>query len=103
MSCLSDMLVRMKNTPDGAGNLLDNTAVYTTSCCSEAPTHSGIDFPLLVSGKAGGKLKGDTHVRLVGDNVSKVPYTLLTAYGGTAKSYGLGDSMTTGVIAELLA
>jgi hypothetical protein len=103
MSCLSDLLVRMKNTPDGASNLLDNSAIYTTSCCSEAPTHSGLDFPLLVSGKAGGKLKGDTHIRLVGDNVSKVPYTLLTAYGGTAKSYGLGDSMTTGIIPELLA
>jgi hypothetical protein len=103
MTCLSDMLVRMKNTPDGAGNLLDNSAIYTTSCCSESPTHSGLDFPLLVSGKAGGKLKGDTHVRMVGDNVSKVPYTLLSAYGGTAKSYGLGDSMTTATIPELLA
>jgi hypothetical protein len=103
MACLSDMLVRMKNTPDGAGNLLDNSAIYTTSCCSEAPTHSGIDFPLLVSGKAGGKLKGDTHIRMVGDNVSKVPFTLLTAMGGTAKSYGAGDSLTTGTIPEMLA
>jgi Protein of unknown function (DUF1552) len=103
MSCLSDLLVRMRNTPDGAGNLLDNSAIYTTSCCSEAPTHSGNDFPLLISGKAGGKLKGDMHVRMVGDNVSKVPYTLLTAFGGTANSYGLGDSMTQGTISELLA
>jgi len=103
IACLADMLVRMKNTPDGAGNLLDNSCIYTTSCCSEAPTHSGLDFPLLVSGKAGGKLKGDTHIRMVGDNVSKVPYTLLTAMGGTATSYGMGDSATTGAISELLA
>jgi hypothetical protein len=103
MSCLADMLVRMKNTPDGAGNLLDNSCIYTTSCVSEAPTHSGIDFPLLVSGKAGGKLKGNTHVRLVGDNVSKVPFTLLTAMGGTATSYGAGDSMVQSAIPELLA
>jgi len=103
MACLADMLVRMKNTPDGAGNLLDNTAIFTTSCCSEAPTHSGVDFPLLISGKAGGKLKGDTHVRNVGDNVSNVPFTLLTAMGGTAKTYGAGDSMTQKLIPELLA
>jgi hypothetical protein len=103
MSCLSDTLTRMKNTPDGAGNLLDNSVVYTTSCVAESTNHGATDFPILVSGKAGGKLKGDTHIRMVGDNVSKVPYTLLTAMGGTAQSYGAGDSATTSTIAELLA
>ncbi len=102
MSCLSDMLVRMQDTPDGAGNLLDNSCIYTTSCCSEAPTHSGTDFPLLIAGKAGGKLKGDTHVRLVGNNVSEVPYTLLTAMGGTATSFGMDDAATSSTISELL-
>jgi hypothetical protein len=103
MTCLSDTLVRMKNTPDGAGNLLDNSCVYTTSCVSESQTHGGTDYPLLVSGKAGGKLKGDQHVRLVGDNVSKVPFTALTAMGGTATSFGTAESMVSSGIPELLA
>jgi Protein of unknown function (DUF1552) len=103
MSCLGDTLTRMKNTPDGAGNLLDNSCVYTTSCTSESQTHGATDFPVLVSGKAGGKLKGDTHVRLVGESVSAVPFTLLTAMGSTAKSFGLGDSMVTNGVPELLA
>ena len=54
-------------------------------------------------GKAGGKLKGDTHVRLVGENVSRVGLTLLKAIGGTATSWGMGESMATTAISELLA
>jgi hypothetical protein len=102
MSCLSDTLARLRNTPDGAGNLLDNSVLYTTSCVAESQTHGGTDFPILVSGKAGGKLKGDTHVRLVGENVSRVGLTLLTALGSQATSWGMADSMATTGIPELL-
>jgi len=103
MSCLSDTLTRMRNTPDGAGNLLDNSVVYTTSCVSESQSHGGTDVPIVVSGKAGGKLKGDTHVRLIGENVSNVGFTLLTAVGSKATSWGMGDSMATTGVSELLA
>jgi hypothetical protein len=100
---LADMLTHMKNTPDGPGNLLDNSCVYTTSCCSESMTHSNLDFPLLISGKAGGKLKGDQHLRFVDENASKVPYTLLSAMGSTARSFGLAEGQVTSTIPELLA
>jgi hypothetical protein len=103
MSCLADTLTRMRNTPDGAGNLLDNSVVYTTSCVAESQSHGGTDYPIVVSGKAGGKLKGDTHVRLIGENVSNVGFTLLTALGSKATSWGLADSMTTTGVSELLA
>jgi Protein of unknown function (DUF1552) len=103
MSNLADLLTRMKDTPDGAGNLLDNSAIYTTSCVSESQTHSGIDFPILVAGKAGGKLKGDQHIRQLAENVSKVPFTLLTALGGTAASFGQAEGKVTSGVAELLA
>src|SRR5271170_5304688 len=91
MSNLADTLVRMQNTPDGTGNLLDNSCVYATSCVSESQSHGGTDYPLLVAGKAGGKLKGDQHIRILNENVSKVPFTLLTALSGTATSFGLAE------------
>ena len=103
MSNLADLLTRMKETPDGAGNLLDNSAVYATSCVSESQTHSGVDFPVLVAGKAGGKLKGDQHIRLIGESVSKVPFTLLNALGGNAASFGQDEGKVTSGVAELLA
>jgi len=103
MSSLAYLLTKMKETPDGAGTLLDNSCVYTTSCVSEASTHSGQDFPLLLSGKAGGKLKGDQHIRLVGDNTSKVPFTVLQAYGSTASTFGQNQGQVSSGIPELLA
>jgi hypothetical protein len=103
MANLADTLVRMQDTPDGAGNLLDNSLVYTTSCVSESQTHGGTDFPLLVAGKGGGKIKGDQHIRIVDENVSKVPFTLLTAMGGTATTFGKDEGAVTSGISQLLA
>jgi Protein of unknown function (DUF1552) len=103
MSNLADLLGRMKATPDGAGNLLDNSCVYTTSCVSESQTHGGTDFPLLVAGKAGGKLKTDQHLRLLDENVSKVPFSLLTAMGGTATSFGVAEGQVAATVPGLLA
>jgi len=103
MSNLGDLLTRMKDVPEGSGTLLDNSCIYVTSCVSESQTHSGNDYPLLVAGKAGGKLRGDQHVRLLDDNVSKVPFTLLNAFGGTAAAFGQAEGRVTSGISELLA
>jgi hypothetical protein len=103
MSNLGDLLGRMKATPDGAGNLLDNSCVYTTSCVSESQTHGGTDFPLLVAGKAGGKLRTDQHTRLLDENVSKVPFTLLTAMGSNTTSFGMAEGQVSSGVTGLLA
>ncbi len=103
MSNLADLLTRMKDVPDGDGTLLDNSCVYATSCVSESQTHSGNDYPLLVAGKAGGALRADQHVRLLDENVSKVPYTLLSAFAGSADSFGQAEGRVTSGVAELLA
>jgi hypothetical protein len=103
MSNFGDLLERMKATPDGAGNLLDNSCVYATSCVSESQTHGGTDYPMLVAGKAGGKLRTDQHIRLVDENVSKVPFTLLTAMGSTATSFGMAEAQVSSGVTGLLA
>jgi hypothetical protein len=114
MTNFNDTLTRMMNCGDGAGNLLDNSVVYSTSCTSESQTHSGNDYPVLVAGKAGGLLKTDQHLRMAsgppgatgapnGDNLSKVPYTLLTALGRPPGPWGMGASQVSSGIAALLA
>jgi hypothetical protein len=113
MTNFNDTLTRMMNCPDGAGNLLDNSVVYSTSCTSESQTHSGNDYPVLVAGKAGGLLKTDQHLRMVsgppgttgapnGENLSKVPYTLLTALGRAPGPWGMGDPQASSGIADML-
>ena len=114
MTNFNNTLTAMMNCADGAGNLLDNSVVYATSCTSESQTHSGNDYPLLVAGKAGGKLKTDQHIRQVagppgtlgapnGDNSSKVPYTLLTALGRPEGAWGMGDSQVSTGLPAMLA
>jgi hypothetical protein len=103
MSNFSDLLTRMKDTPDGTGNLLDNSCIYATSCTSDSPTHSNLDFPLLIAGKAAGKIVGDQHLRFPGENVSKVPYTLLKAMGSTATTFGMNEGQVTSTVPGLLA
>jgi len=114
MSNFNNTLSAMMSCADGAGNLLDNSVVYSTSCTSESQTHSGNDYPTLVAGKAGGLLKTDQHIRLVtvppgttgapnGDNQSKVPYTLLTSLGRPQSPWGLGDSQASAVLPQMLA
>ncbi len=114
MTNFNNTLAAMMNCADGAGNLLDNSVVYSTSCTGESQTHGGNDYPLLVAGKAGGKLKTDQHIRQVagppgtlgapnGDNSSKVPYTLLTALGRPEGPWGMGDSQVSTGLPAMLA
>jgi hypothetical protein len=103
MECLADLLTRFKNTPDGAGSLLDSSAIYVTSCVGQPWDHHYYDFPFLVIGKAGGRLRGDVHYRAEYDSASKVPFTLLQAFGVSTPSFGLDEGMVTEGIPDLLA
>jgi hypothetical protein len=113
MSNFNDLLVRMMNCADGAGNLLDSSVVYATSCTSDSVSHSANDYPALVVGKARGLLKSDQHIRMVnvppgptgapnGENLSKVPYTLLTTLGMPEGPWGMAEAQVSSGISALL-
>jgi hypothetical protein len=59
MNCLKEFLTKMQATPHGATNLLDQALVYVTSDSAWGKTHTKTEWPVLLAGKAGGKLKGD--------------------------------------------
>ncbi len=102
MQCLAEWLVRLKNTPDVTGSLLDHSCVYVTSCVSESVGHGNSDYPLLVAGKAGGALRGDLHWRGNGDNVSQVPFTILKALGSPDTEFGKDEGRVTTGLSALL-
>ncbi|HXI60578.1 MAG TPA: DUF1552 domain-containing protein [Polyangia bacterium] len=113
MTNFNDLLTRMTNSADGAGNLLDNSVVYATSCTGESLSHGANDYPVLVAGKARGLLKGDQHLRMVnvapgttgapnGENVTKVPYTLLTMLGRPEGPWGMAEGQVSSGISSLL-
>ncbi|MCY1005380.1 DUF1552 domain-containing protein [Nannocystis pusilla] len=103
MSGLAELLKRFRDTPDVTGNLLDNAVIYTTSCVGQPWDHRMDDFPLLVAGKAGGLLRGDLHHRALGDNASKVPFSLLKLFGSPETSFGAAEGLVSDTIPELLA
>ena len=56
-------LNKLKNTPDGERNLLDNTLVLYGSPMGNSNVHNHKRCPLFLAGHAGGQLKGNMHIK----------------------------------------
>jgi hypothetical protein len=56
MAHLAVLLEKLMNTEEGAGNVLDNTALVATSDAASGLTHSVYDMPYVVAGGGGGAL-----------------------------------------------
>ena len=54
---------KMKNTPDGDGNLLDHSLIVYGSPMGDGSIHNHLRIPLFLAGKANGQLKGNWHTR----------------------------------------
>jgi hypothetical protein len=57
MERLAYLLAALRNTSEGAGNVLDNSCVLVSSDCSSGLTHSTFDQPIIVAGAGGGALR----------------------------------------------
>lgn len=86
---------------EGDGTLLDSCLVLGTTEVSLGKTHSLEDFPVVLAGSAGGKLKQGVHYRSPGaENTSKVLLSIVRAMGVDAASYGTkGGEATEGLSA----
>jgi hypothetical protein len=62
VSMLPYFLERLKNTPDGESNLLENSLVLYGSPMGNSNVHNHKRCPLFVAGHAGGKLRGGVHI-----------------------------------------
>jgi hypothetical protein len=56
-----DFLQKLKDTPDGDGNLLDHSLVLYGSPMGDSNTHNHRRLPLLLAGHAGGQVRGNQH------------------------------------------
>ena len=95
---LATMANKLRAVPEGDGNMLDNTMIIFLSDSSDNHHGSGMEWPYLIVGGGGGKLKlpgrylrypkyGETECRTIGDWWT----TLLNAYGNPIKYYGNED------------
>jgi hypothetical protein len=97
-------LSRLRDTPEAGGNLLDSCAILCTTEHTEGNTHAIDDFPILVAGKAGGKLKSGIHYRSPNnENTSQVLLTVLRAAGVQRSEFGYGLGRVTSTVSAIEA
>jgi Protein of unknown function (DUF1552) len=96
VSLLPYFFEKLKNTPDGDGNLLDHSLVLYGSPLGDSNAHNHKRVPVFLVGHAGGKVKGNLHVRCEDSTpMANVLLTVLRKVG--MKIDSVGDS--TGEIA----
>ena len=82
VSLVAYFLDKLKNTPDGDGNLLDHSLVLYGSSMSDSNIHNHKRCPLFLAGHANGRLQGNIHLRAKpGTPMANVFLTLLHRLG----------------------
>jgi hypothetical protein len=98
LRCLNEFLLKLKATPHGSSNLLDATLVYVTSDTGWGKVHDKTEWPVLLAGKAGGKLAGDEHRNFPGENLSRVLLTVAHLMGSTKTELGIDGGKVTSAL-----
>lgn len=94
----------MRAIPEGDGTLLDNCMVLGTSEISYGRTHAIDEFPILISGTAGGRLVQGTHVRAATpQNANSVVLSMMRALDITRAGHGVEESYTEDSFSEIEA
>jgi uncharacterized protein DUF1552 len=98
MRCLAEFLGKLKSTPHGATNLLDASLVYVTSDTSWGKVHDRTEWPVLLAGRAGGRLAGDAHFNFPGENLSRALLTIAQIMGSAKPELGLDGGKVSAVL-----
>ncbi len=114
LSLFARFLQRLKDTPDGDSNLLENSLFVYGSGMSDGNVHNHLNLPVLLAGNAGGQLAGGRHIQ-VGQLAAErtiaaipkfdkmVPFanlmvSVLQLYGIETESYGTGVCASNGSV-----
>lgn len=95
MSQFNVLLKALAAMPEGAGDVLDNCAIYAVSEYGDASAHSQENLSILTAGRAGGALKGGYHLDGAGRYVQDVPLTLMQSVGLDIDGFGQGNLRST--------
>jgi len=80
---------KLKDTPDGDGNLLDHSMVLYGSPMGDSNVHNHKRVPVVLVGHANGTLKGNLHVRTKdGTPMANVLLTMLHKLGVGVETFG---------------
>ena len=89
VSLLPYFFQKLKDTPDGDGNLLDHSMVLYGSPMGDSNVHNHKRVPIVLLGHANGALKGNLHVRCKdGTPMANVLLTMLHKLGVNVETFG---------------
>jgi hypothetical protein len=103
MEAWGTFLEVMTSIREGDGTLLDNTMVFAQSDTQLAKTHSIAGIPIMIAGKAGGRVKTGIHIAGNGDPISRVGLTVQQIMGVSVDRWGTGSMLTSKSIGDLSA
>jgi hypothetical protein len=98
-----DFLDALAAIPEGDGTLLDNCMIFAHSDCSIAKAHAVEGIPMMVAGRAGGRIKTGFHLAGKADPASRLGLTLQQAMGLQVEKWGFQSMETNRTITELIA
>ena len=81
---------KLKETPDGDGNLLDHSVLLWGSGMSDSNSHSALDVPYLMVGKGAGLFSGNRHLAAPrGTPLANVMLTVAQKFGAEIDRFGV--------------
>jgi len=102
MEAWADFVSALAAVKEGDGTLLDNMLVFAHSDVSYAKNHDVLGIPVMLAGKAGGKVKSGLHIQGGGETISRVGLTLQQVMGMPVDSWGLDAMNTKRPVSEIL-
>jgi len=89
LELFANFLEKLRSTPDGDGNLLDHSMILYGSGMSNGNVHDHENLPILVAGRAAGKLKAGRHIKMTARTpLSNLMITLLEKAGVPTDKFG---------------
>ncbi len=102
MEAWTDFVTTLAAVKEGSGTLLDNMLVFAHSDVSYAKNHDVTAIPVMLAGRAGGKIKNGIHVNGTGEPISRVGLTIQQVLGMPVESWGMDAMKTKRPISEIL-
>lgn len=93
-----DFLAKMQQTPDGDGNMLQNSMLLFGSNMSNSNAHNQFPLPTAILGRGAGRIRGGQHIQFK-DRTPLANLLLTLLQRADVPIESLGDS--TGIIAEI--
>jgi hypothetical protein len=102
MGVWAGFVARLAQTPEGAGTLLDNCLVLAHSESSFAKSHQVTVLPVMLAGRAGGRIRPGLHIAGNGEPVSRIGLTVQQIMGLPISEWGTRSLHASRPVSDIL-